>query len=75
MNKFRHVVPMEIRFRDLDTFEHVNNAVILTYIETARIRYLVDLDIRLPHAGWNDIVFILAHISCDFRKPIFYGGI
>jgi acyl-CoA thioester hydrolase len=64
---------MEVRLRDLDTFGHVNNAVILTYIETGRIRYLVNLDIRSPHAGWNDIAFILAHISYDFRTPIFYG--
>ncbi len=73
MNGFRHVTPIEMRFRDLDAFGHVNNVVIMTYIETARLRYLLDLNLRSARAGWNDIAFILAHIDCDFRKPIFYG--
>ncbi len=73
MDGFRHITPIEIRFRDLDVFGHVNNGVILSYVETARIRYLVEIDIRSPQAGWNDIAFILAHINCDFRQPIFYG--
>jgi len=37
---FRHVLPIAVRFRDLDAFGHVNNAVILTYIEAARLQYL-----------------------------------
>lgn len=73
MHNFHHVIPIEVRFRDLDVFGHVNNGVIFTYIETARIRYLVDVGIRTPQTGWNDLAFILAHINCDFRKPIFYG--
>ena len=73
MQNFRHVIPIEVRFRDLDVFGHVNNGVIFTYIETARIRYLVDVGVRSPQAGWNDLAFILAHLNCDFRKPIFYA--
>lgn len=73
MHNFRHVTPIEVRFRDLDVFGHVNNSVFFTYIETARIRYLADVGVRLPQTGWNDLAFILAHINCDFRKPIFYG--
>jgi len=73
MEGFRHVVPIDVRFRDLDMFGHVNNAVILTYAETARVHYLVELDIRPAQANWQDVAFILAHISCDFRKPIFHG--
>jgi acyl-CoA thioester hydrolase len=73
MQGFRHVTPIEVRFRDLDAFGHVNNAVIMTYIETARLRYLVDLELRTPRSGWHDIPFILARLECDFKKPIFYG--
>lgn len=73
MDNFRHLTPIEVRFRDLDVFGHVNNGVIFTYIETARIRYLIDVGVRSPQAGWNDLAFILTHINCDFRKPIFYG--
>ncbi|MBN1219680.1 MAG: acyl-CoA thioesterase [Anaerolineae bacterium] len=73
MEGFRHIWPIEVRFRDLDAFGHVNNAVILTYVETARLRYLLDLDLRQPGGGWNNIPFILAHLNCDFRKPVHYG--
>ncbi|MBN1994397.1 MAG: acyl-CoA thioesterase [Anaerolineae bacterium] len=73
MEGFRHILPIEVRFRDLDAFGHVNNVVILTYVETGRLRYLLDLGLRQPGGGWNDIAFILAHLDCDFRKPVFYG--
>ena len=73
MEGFLQVTPIDVRFRDLDMFGHVNNTVILTYVETARVHYLVNLDIRPAQANWQDVAFILAHISCDFRKPIFYG--
>lgn len=73
MDNFRHLTLIEVRFRDLDVFGHVNNGVIFTYIETARIRYLIDVGVGSPQAGWNDLAFILAHINCDFRKPIFHG--
>ncbi len=72
MEGFCYVVSIEVRFRDLDVFGHVNNAVIFTYLETARIRYFVDLGLRSPHAGRNDVAFILAHTNNNFRKPIFY---
>jgi acyl-CoA thioester hydrolase len=73
MNGFRHLTSIDVRFRDLDMFGHVNNAVILTYVETARVQYLLNLDIRPPRVTWQDVAFILAHLSCDFKKPIFHG--
>ena len=35
--RFRHEV--ELRFRDLDALGHVNNAVFLTYLESARMAW------------------------------------
>ncbi len=73
MQGFHHLTPIDVRFRDLDAFGHVNNGVIFTFVETARVRYIADLGIRLPQTGWHNLSFILAHINCDFRRPIFYG--
>jgi acyl-CoA thioester hydrolase len=70
---FRHVCPIEVRFRDVDVFGHVNNVVVFTYIETARVHYLVEVGIRPPRANLLDIAFIVAHLNCDFRRPIYYG--
>jgi len=73
MEGFRHVTPITVRFRDIDAMGHVNNAVFFTYLETARVEYMRGVVFRtqsrkLPEAG-----LILAKISCDFKKPIFYG--
>ena len=68
---FRHRTTLQVRFRDTDSFGHVNNAVFFSYVELARIRYLVDvLD---PDDGFEGMPLILARVECDFRSPIFFG--
>ena len=58
---------IDIRFRDLDAMGHVNNAVFLTYFEEGRKQlFHAMLDISEP----SDFAFILAHIRCDFLKPV-----
>ena len=61
---------IEVRFRDIDSMGHVNNAVFLTYFEEGRKTFLADvLNIVDP----KDYPFILAHIDCDFLKPVKLG--
>ncbi|HSE82033.1 MAG TPA: thioesterase family protein [Gaiellaceae bacterium] len=66
MEGYRFVLPREVEFRDIDAAGHVNNAVYLTYLETARIRYLVEV---LGAGFANEIALILARIAVDFRSP------
>ncbi len=73
MEGFQHIHPITVRFKDIDALGHVNNAVMLTYVETARVPYMVTLGVRSPRAGIGDVAFIVAHLSCDFRRPILYG--
>jgi acyl-CoA thioester hydrolase len=40
MEGYRFSRPRSVEFRDVDVAGHVNNAVYLTYLETARIAYL-----------------------------------
>jgi acyl-CoA thioester hydrolase len=73
-DQFRHRTQLEVRFRDVDAFGHVNNAVFLSYIEQARIRYLAEalqLSISLTDVG--ELPLILARIEIDYRAPIFFG--
>lgn len=59
--------PIEIRFKDLDAMKHVNNAVMFTYFEEARKGFFLDL----VHATTpGEFQFILAHIECDYLKPV-----
>ena len=73
MEGFHFVHPVEVRFSDLDVFGHVNNAVIFTYFEIARVHYMVTVGVRAANANLQSVAFIAAHLSCDYRKPIFYG--
>ena len=63
---YRYVQRRDVEFRDVDTAEHVNNAVYLTYLETARIGYLRE---ALGDGFLYRLSLILAHIAVDFRSP------
>lgn len=68
---YRHRTTLQVRFRDIDAFGHVNNAVFFTYVELARIRYL--LDVLEPAQPFDRMPLILARVEVDFRSPIFFG--
>jgi acyl-CoA thioester hydrolase len=58
-----------VRFRDLDGMAHVNNAVFMTYMESARLAYFKALGL-----GSNPLEgMILARAEVDFRSPIELG--
>ena len=62
--------PIEVRFRDLDALGHVNNAVYLTYLESARIAYWLHVTRR---SGLDALDMILARVEIDYRSPLAYG--
>jgi len=60
-------LPVEVRFRDMDSMGHVNNAVFFTYFENARIAYWRAVPaVRTRRA----LDYILARAECDFRSPV-----
>ena len=68
---FRHRTTLQVRFRDIDAFGHVNNAVFFSYVELARIRYL--LEVLQPGEPIQRLPLILARVELDFRSPIAFG--
>ena len=73
-DEFRHRTRLDVRFRDVDAFGHVNNAVFLSYIEQARIRYLAEsLELPISLTDARDLPLILARTEIDYRAPIFFG--
>jgi acyl-CoA thioester hydrolase len=66
---FPFVFREDVRFRDLDGMGHVNNAVFLTYLESARIAFLSALGAGSHPQG----SLILAHVEIDFRSPVAMG--
>ena len=70
IDRFRHRTRLDVRFRDIDAFRHVNNASFFTYMEEARIRYLVEV---LEANAVERMPLILAAVKIDFRAPILFG--
>ena len=66
---FPHWTTISVRFRDLDTLNHVNNAIFSTYYEEARIRFIDEVH-ELSEQMRQGYSYVLARISIDFVKPI-----
>ena len=64
-------VPMSVRWRDLDAFNHVNNSKYLSYLEEARLRWMM----TLPGMGLDDDVApVVAASNLNYRRPIGWPG-
>ena len=61
-----HEKRIEIRWRDVDAYRHVNNAVYATYLEECRDEWLERV---LGRDGdlWD---FVLARVAIDFRREL-----
>lgn len=70
LNRYRFRFPVEVRFRDLDALGHVNNAVFLTYLESARIAWWLHVNQRTDLRGMD---MILARVEIDYRSPVSFG--
>ncbi|MBP6627202.1 MAG: acyl-CoA thioesterase [Arenimonas sp.] len=67
MNPVVYTLVTEVRWRDMDAFNHVNNASYLGYVEEARVRWFKSLS--LDWAG-ETAAPILAAVTLNYRRPI-----
>ncbi|MDQ4107300.1 MAG: acyl-CoA thioesterase, partial [Actinomycetota bacterium] len=67
-NRYGKVVTAEvripIRWRDVDAYGHVNNAVFLNYLEEARDRLVESL---FGEHAWD---FVIARVAIDYRREL-----
>ena len=63
--KFRIKLP--VQFRDIDRMGHVNHAVYLQYMETARVELARRLGMIRDVSNSS---FIVAMAHCEYKKPI-----
>lgn len=66
MESFRFDIELPVRYRDMDSLGHVNNAVYATYIEQARIEY-VD---RVVEVRAEDLQMAMVHVDLDFNQQV-----
>ena len=62
-------MPIALRWRDLDAFNHVNNSNFMTYLEETRIRWFDTLG-----EAWvtDTMAPLLAAVQMNYRMPIPY---
>jgi acyl-CoA thioester hydrolase len=61
-----HHVTIRIRWRDMDAYGHVNNAVYLSYLEECRDAWVQAL-LGSAEGSWD---FVLAHVGVDYRRQL-----
>jgi acyl-CoA thioester hydrolase len=69
MAVFHFYHPIQVRYGDLDTQWHVNNARFLTYMEQARFAYLMELGL-FDGESFLDLGLIVADAHIAYTKPI-----
>jgi acyl-CoA thioester hydrolase len=61
-----HEKEIEIRWRDLDVYGHVNHVVFLTYLEEARDEWLGRV-LENPALVWG---YVIARVEIDYRREL-----
>lgn len=61
------IYEQSVAWGDMDAFGHVNNVMYYRYIESARIRYMDELNIFQ-----QDIYTVVASNQCKYIRPVFY---
>ena len=65
MSEFR--VELDVRWGDVDSFGHVNNAVFLAYLEECRSKWMSSVPCHWQEGEAGPIV---ANVNINYRRPI-----
>ena len=68
---FKHVIPAQIRFSDVDQFGHMNNSVYFSLYDLAKTTYFKDVFGDLH--DWKKFGVVVANINADFIAPVFFS--
>ena len=67
MNGYPFSCPIQVRWRDLDAFAHVNNATFASYLEMART---VVWRQRFGGREAMDVPFFVIRLEIDYKRPV-----
>ncbi len=65
---YRHTLPIQQRFNDVDKFGHVNNTVYFSFYDLGKTDYFATV---CPHMNWEKDGVVLAHLEANFLTQIF----
>lgn len=63
-----HVIPIQLRFNDIDQFGHVNNSVYFSFYDLGKTSYFSSV---CPHVDWSKDAIMVVHLEVDFKEQIF----
>ena len=66
---FRHQMPAQLRFSDVDRFGHVNNNVYFSLFDMSKSQYLFDV---VGKDIYERLAIVVAHIESNFITPVYY---
>lgn len=64
---FHHVIPLQIRFNDVDKFGHVNNTVHFQFYDTAKTDYFSSV---CQNVDWEEVAIVVVKIEAEFVAQI-----
>lgn len=70
-NKFKHEIPVQIRFNDIDTLGHVNNSIYFSFFDFGKAKYFNT--VREKEIDWKNADIVVANINCDFFAPVYFN--
>lgn len=66
---FRHAVPVQLRFNDIDMLGHLNNAVYMTLFDLGKAHYFPEV---MPEVvNLEHINIVVVNINCNFFAPAY----
>lgn len=68
--QFKHTLPVQLRFSDVDQFGHVNNSVYFSLYDLAKTTYLND--VMAGKVDWRKNGVVVANVQANFFSPIFF---
>jgi acyl-CoA thioester hydrolase len=69
--EFPATIRLPVQWGDQDAFGHVNNTVYFRWFESARIKYLEQIDLS-EQTSDDALGPILAAVSCNYRRQVKY---
>lgn len=64
---YRHILPLQIRFNDVDKFGHVNNTIYFQFYDTAKTDYIATV---CKGIDWGQLAIVVVKIEAEFMAQI-----
>lgn len=67
--KFKHSIPVQLRFNDADSLGHINNSVYFSFYDLGKSEYFKA--VKNSNSELKEAGIVIAHVEVDFFAPVF----